>query len=56
MRPIYQLEHTERQELDFIFISKDLKKKFVSTKCGVGDYPDAWEMSDHAPVTVDVAL
>ena len=45
-----------RQELDFIFISKDLKKKFVSTKGGVGDYPDAWEMSDHAPVTVTVSL
>lgn len=45
-----------RQELDFIFISKDLKKKFVSTKGGVGDYPDAWEMSDHAPVTVTVLL
>ena len=45
-----------RQELDFIFISKDLKKKFVSTKGGVGDFPDAWEMSDHAPVTVTVSL
>jgi len=45
-----------RQELDFIFIAKDLKKKFVSTKGGVGDYPDAWEMSDHAPVVVDLLL
>ena len=45
-----------RQELDFIFISKDLEKKFVSTKGGVGDYPDAWEISDHAPVTVDLAI
>jgi len=45
-----------RQELDFIFISKDLKKKFVSTKGGVGDFPDAWEMSDHAPVVVDLML
>ena len=45
-----------RQELDFIFISKDLNKKFLSTKGGVGDYPDAWEMSDHAPVTVTVSL
>ncbi len=45
-----------RQELDFIFISKDLKKKFVSTKGGVDDFPDAWEMSDHAPVTVTVSL
>jgi endonuclease/exonuclease/phosphatase family metal-dependent hydrolase len=46
----------KRQELDFIFISKDLKKKFVSTEGGVGDFPDAWEMSDHAPVTVTVTL
>lgn len=45
-----------RQELDFIFISKDLKKKFIGTKGGVGDFPDAWEMSDHAPVTVDIEL
>jgi len=45
-----------RQELDFIFISQDLRKSFVSTKGGVGDYPDAWEMSDHAPVTVTLSL
>ena len=45
-----------RQKLDFIFISKDLKKKFISTKGGVGDFPDAWDMSDHAPVSVDIAL
>jgi len=45
-----------RQELDFIFISKDLKKKFVGTSGGVGDFPDVWEMSDHAPVSVDIAL
>ena len=46
----------KRQELDFIFISKDLKTKFISAKGGVGDFRDAWEMSDHAPVTVDLAL
>ena len=46
----------KRQELDFIFISEDLKKKFVSTSGGVGDFPDAWEMSDHAPITVTLAL
>ena len=45
-----------RQELDFMFISKDLKMKFVSTKGGVGDYPDAWEMSDHAPVIVELEI
>ncbi len=45
-----------RQELDFIFISKDLRKKFISTKGGVGDFPDAWDMSDHAPVIVDLDI
>ncbi len=46
----------KRQELDFIFISKDLKKKFVATKGGVGDFPDAWDMSDHAPVAIDLDI
>ena len=45
-----------RQELDFIFISKDLKKNFVSTEGGVGDFPDAWEMSYHAPVSLSLYL
>lgn len=45
-----------RQELDFIFISKDLRKKFISTKGGVGDFPDAWDMSDHAPVVVELKI
>ena len=45
-----------RQELDFIFLSKDLVKRVDGTKGGVGDFPDAWEMSDHAPVTVDLRL
>lgn len=45
-----------RQELDFISISKDLRKKFISTKGGVGDFPDAWDMSDHAPVVVDLEI
>ena len=45
-----------RQELDFIFVSKDLKKQFINTKGGIDDFPDAWEMSDHAPVTVDLTI
>ena len=45
-----------RQELDFIFLSKDLKNKFLSTKGGVGDFPDAWDMSDHAPIVVDLKM
>ena len=51
-------KHTDgaRQELDFIFISKDLKRKVVDIKGGVHDFPDAWEMSDHAPVVVTLNL
>ena len=51
-------KHTDgaRQELDFIFISKDLKRKVVEIKGGVDDFPDAWEMSDHAPVVVTLNL
>lgn len=51
-------KHTDgaRQELDFIFISKDLKRKVVEIKGGVHDFPDAWEMSDHAPVVVTLNL
>jgi endonuclease/exonuclease/phosphatase family metal-dependent hydrolase len=45
-----------RQELDFIFLSKDLVKRVDGTKGGVGDFPDSWDMSDHAPVTVDLKL
>jgi endonuclease/exonuclease/phosphatase family metal-dependent hydrolase len=45
-----------RQELDFIFVSKDIKRNFISTRGGVGDFPDAWDMSDHAPVTVDLDI
>jgi exonuclease III len=51
-------KHTDgaRQELDFIFISKDLKRKVVEIKGGVDDFPDAWDMSDHAPVVVTLNL
>ena len=45
-----------RQELDFIFLSKDLVKCVDGTKGGVGDFPDSWDMSDHAPVAVDLKL
>lgn len=45
-----------RQELDFIFLSKDLVKHVKGTKGGVGDFSDSWEMSDHAPVSVDLAI
>jgi len=43
-----------RQEIDFVFVSKDLAKSMFDIMGGVDDYPDAWDMSDHAPVVVSV--
>jgi exonuclease III len=41
-----------RQELDFIFVSKHFDGKLKDIRGGVDDFPDAWDMSDHAPVAV----
>ncbi len=45
--------HTDgaRQELDYIFVSADLRDGLRDIQGGVNDFPDAWEVSDHAPVT-----
>jgi exonuclease III len=45
-----------RQELDYIFISKDLRDYFIGTKGGIDDFPGAWDVSDHAPITVDLTI
>ena len=42
-----------RQELDFIFVSEEIADEVVSVGGGIDDFPDAWEMSDHAPVIVE---
>lgn len=49
-------KHTNgaRQELDYIFVSKDLKSGLSDIKGGVDDFPDAWGMSDHAPVVTTI--
>ena len=44
------------QNIDYIFVSKKLKKKLKSVEGGVADFPDIWEMSDHAPVVVELSL
>lgn len=44
------------QELDFIFLSKDLVPSVVDSRGGVDDFPDSWDMSDHAPVVVDIEI
>jgi len=49
-------KHTDgaRQELDYIFVSKDLQDGLRDIQGGVDDFPDAWEMSDHAPVVATI--
>lgn len=42
-----------RQELDFIFISEELSDEITAVGGGINEFPDAWDMSDHAPVVVD---
>lgn len=42
------------QELDFIFVSADLVGGLGDIMGGVDDFPDAWEMSDHAPVAATI--
>lgn len=44
------------QELDFIFMSKDLVSSVVGSWGGVDDFPDSWDMSDHAPVVVELDI
>lgn len=42
-----------RQELDFIFATDELADEVVAIGGGIDDFPDSWEMSDHAPVVVE---
>jgi len=41
------------QNIDYIFASPDLARELIGMSGGVGDYPDAWDVSDHAPVVAD---
>ena len=42
-----------RQELDFIFVTEELSDEVTAVSGGIYDFPDAWDMSDHAPVVVE---
>lgn len=42
-----------RQEIDYIFVSEELANEILAVGGGIEDFPDAWEMSDHAPVVVE---
>lgn len=41
------------QQIDYIFASRSLRRELVGVTGGVGDFPDAWDVSDHAPVVAD---
>ena len=59
-RGVRTLRHTfadgARQELDFISVSSDLRVGLSRIKGGVDDFPDVWDMSDHAPVAVSLSF
>ena len=38
------------QNIDFIFAKRALMPDLIEVRGGSGDFPDAWDVSDHAPV------
>jgi exonuclease III len=42
-----------RQQIDFIFASELMRTELDQIYGGVGDFPEAWDLSDHAPVVAD---
>jgi exonuclease III len=42
-----------KQQIDFIFATNELVGELKSVSGGVADFPDVWEVSDHAPVIAD---
>jgi len=41
------------QQIDFILSTDTLSREVSRVTGGIRDFPDAWEVSDHAPVVVD---
>lgn len=39
------------QELDFIFVTEELKGELLEVQAGIESFPSAFDVSDHAPVT-----
>ncbi len=44
------------QNIDYVFVSACLVGNIDSVRGGIGDFPDAWDLSDHAPVVVDLVV
>lgn len=45
----------KKQQIDFILATDEMVDELVSVSGGVADFPDAWEVSDHAPVVAEFA-
>ena len=41
------------QHIDFVLATEELAREVRHVYGGIRDFPDAWEVSDHAPVVVD---
>ena len=41
-------------KMDYLYMSKQLAKKIISKKCGQKDFPTAFDISDHAPLLVEL--
>ncbi len=41
------------QHLDYLLATPELAREVTGVRGGVRDFPDAWEISDHAPVLAD---
>lgn len=44
-----------KQQIDFILATDELVDELESVSGGVADFPDVWDVSDHAPVVADFA-
>jgi endonuclease/exonuclease/phosphatase family metal-dependent hydrolase len=41
------------QQIDYIFATAELRSEVSRVYGGVGDFPEAWDVSDHAPVVAE---
>lgn len=44
------------QNIDYIFMSEFFEATVLDVFGGVADFPDAWDVSDHAPVVLDIEV
>ena len=44
------------QNIDYIFMSEYFEANVLDVYGGVADFPDAWDVSDHAPVVLEIEV